>query len=35
MMLTSDLQRPPLSRAVAWREVGLGVVVLWSVLGGA
>ena len=35
MMLTSDLQRPPLSRAVAWREVGLAVVVLWSVLGGA
>lgn len=35
MMLTPDLQRPPLSRAVAWREVGLAVVVLWSVLGGA
>ena len=27
--------RPALSRAVAWREVGLTAVVLWLVLGGA
>ena len=27
--------RPPLSRAEAWREVGLAVAVLWAVIGGA
>ena len=27
--------RPPLSRAAAWREVGLTIGVLWSVLGAA
>lgn len=33
--MMSTLQRTPLSRAAAWREVGLTVAVLWLVLGGA
>lgn len=31
----SGESRPPLSRAAAWREVGLTIGVLWSVLGAA
>ena len=35
MMIVSGLQRPPLSRTAAWREVALTAGVLWLVLGGA
>ena len=34
MMIVSGLQRPPLSRTAAWREVALTAGVLWLVLGG-
>ena len=34
-MSTSSPQRPPLSKAAAWREVGLTAATLWLVLGGA